>query len=68
MSRARKFEVVHEQYQTVIQDTEQKVNFAFLAESGFGLGSSTVRLAQKVCDFLNSLPPEETNLLPPRKS
>lgn len=58
-----RYEVVDETYTTFIRDTENGLNFCVLCESGFGLKSSTRALALKVARYLNSIPPEETNLL-----
>ena len=53
-----RFELVIKDYQDVIFDTETQKNFLFLATSGFGTRSSTIDLAKKVVDFLNTLPEE----------
>lgn len=51
-------------YDEVIVDQEHNLNFLFLASSGFGTTSDSIRLAERVVDFLNSLPLEETLLYP----
>lgn len=48
----------------VIMDEANQMNFLFLASSGFGTSSDAIRLAKKVVEHLNSLPPEETVLSP----
>lgn len=60
----KRFRLVAEPYRSVIRDVEHEMNFLFLAESGHGLCSDTVALAERVVDFLNSLPPEETAMYP----
>lgn len=55
-----RFALVHNGGSEVIQDMEHHINFAFLATSGFGTNSKTIDLAQRVVDFLNSLPANET--------
>lgn len=62
-----KIEVRADGHQEVIVDTEHQLNFLFIAETGFGLPSTNRKLAQRVVDFLNSLPPEETLLYPYKK-
>lgn len=59
-----RFELVDEGYNTIIRDVEKGLNFAFIAETGFGLPASSRRLAEKVVAYLNSLPREETLLHP----
>lgn len=48
----------------VIRDVEHNVNLFFLATSGMGTTSTVMLLAERVVDYLNSLPPEETLLYP----
>jgi hypothetical protein len=51
-------------YNTKIQDQEHGLNLAVLCESGFGLTTDARALGQRICDWLNSLPEEETLLYP----
>lgn len=62
MNGPPKFQVIDEPYNVFIRDTENQLNFCHLCESGFGLNSKSRRLAEKIVEFLNSLPPEETKL------
>lgn len=59
-----RFLLVLQSEQVVIKDVEHNENFLFLASSGFGTPSTNIKLAEKVVDFLNSLPAEETLLYP----
>ena len=59
-----RFAIKEYDHSTAIVDQEHELNFVFLAESSFGLPSSNKKLASRVVDFLNSLPPEETLLYP----
>lgn len=59
-----RFELIHEDHNTVIRDIEHGLNVFFLASSGMGVTSSTEQLAKRVVDYLNSLPPTETLLYP----
>lgn len=52
--------ISHGGNQESVEDTEHNSRLFFLATSGFGTNSTALKLAQKVCDYLNSLPPEET--------
>lgn len=61
---SNRFELVDDGYQTIIRDNEHQLNFAFVAETGHGLPLPNRRLAQRVVDWLNSLPPDETLLYP----
>lgn len=60
----KRFELIEEAHETVIRDVEHGLNWAFLAESGHGLPSSSRLLALRVVDFLNELPPEKTTFYP----
>lgn len=57
------FKLIEDPYVTVVQDTENGLNLFHVCESGHGLRSSTKKLAQKVCDYLNTLPESEVKLL-----
>lgn len=59
-----RFKLIDESYQTIVRDVEHGLNLFFVAESGHGLTSSSRKLAQRVVDFLNSLPENETLLYP----
>lgn len=48
----------------VIKDVEHNLNLFFLATSGMGTTATVMLLAERVVDYLNSLPPEETLLYP----
>lgn len=57
------FELITETFDPVIRDTANQINFLFVATCGLGTPTAYLRLAQRVVDFLNSLPPEERLLL-----
>lgn len=59
-----RFALVDETYNVVVRDIEHGLNLFFLAEGGHGPTSSSRALAQRVVDFLNTLPPGETKLYP----
>ena len=61
---APKWVLKQDTYQEVIMDEANQLNFLFLASTGFGTTSDSLRLAQRVVEFLNSLPPEDTILYP----
>lgn len=59
-----RFKLVDEDYNMIIRDIEHGLNVFFVAPSGMGVDSSTERLASRVVEYLNSLPPNETLLYP----
>jgi len=60
----KRFELIDEDYQMIVRDTEHHLNFMFLASGGMGHTTQSVKLAKKVVDFLNSLDEKETLLYP----
>jgi hypothetical protein len=63
----KRFCLVREEYRIIIRDVEHGLNFLFLAESGPGPTTDSIELAERVVEFLNSLPPEETLMYPYEK-
>lgn len=60
----KKFALIDEaEGQEMIRNIDEQMNVFFLASSGFGVRSSIRELAEKVVEFLNSLPDEETRIL-----
>lgn len=49
-----RYQLVIDTHQEIIRDTETNRNLFFLASSGFGTNSETLRMARKVVDFLNN--------------
>jgi hypothetical protein len=52
------FELKDDGYNTFIWWPGYHIVFARIAETGFGLPATHRRLAEKIVEFLNSLPPE----------
>lgn len=48
-----RYELVDEVHQYVIRDVANHLNIFFLAESGHGIRSSDLAVAEKVVNFLN---------------
>lgn len=55
-----RFKLIEDGHNEVIRDVEHGMNLLFLATSEMGVNSTTRDLSQRVVDYLNSLPPEET--------
>lgn len=47
------WQIIDERYDTFIRDTKNNINLCTLCPSGFGLNSSSRKVAQKICNFLN---------------
>jgi len=59
-----RFELVEEPYQLYVRDVNNQLNLFVVAEGGMGVCSSSRRIAQRVVEFLNTLPPEDVLMYP----